>query len=502
MRRCFLLSATIGWAASLATAIQAGIGDDGGAMLDQLLSETPGIQPVTENSTTSSLTKRPTDPTLPKIVQIHVPKSQLQVLFNSTSSFSAVPQIDEFHRSESALIIPRPTAVLQPGLQAVGMMDPELTTTPINISATIPSKGPSTTPVASNLSTPINSLEAAAAENHSLQTGGLQGGLGALGQLPRIQSATPTSTTASILMSGFVYKGTSYPPLLIMSSAEQHSSQATLNPQATASSAEEHTSQTNLIDSTHQPSIQPTPTATTTTPTPSTTDTDTVISAFTFRGTAYPAMPLVPESAAAASYQSTQLASSTTIQPQPTTPIPTTTTTPLPNPQTSAGISISGHPLPTTFGNIAGPSTSSSASSPLSPSPSIYISENPAGIPVVATTTTSTSPASSLYISENPAGIPVLATTTTSPSPSSPSPTTTPASRLYALTTDPNGFVSLRATGWGGGYSINGTGTSGRGNQTGVVPFLSEGRRRRVELGLGGWGWIAVLVGVGLRIYI
>ncbi|CAF9908532.1 MAG: hypothetical protein HETSPECPRED_008104 [Heterodermia speciosa] len=514
MRRSFLLTAAIGWTVSLATATQSGIDGDGGIILDQSLSETPAIQSLTENSTTSSLEKRPGNQTLPKIAQMHAPKSELQALFNSTSSFSAVPQINEIHQSKGALIIPRPTAVLQPGLQAVGMIDPGLSTTPITTSVAVITKGPSTTPVASNLSTPVNSLAAAAAaaENHSLRTNGLQGGLGALGQMTGTQYTTPTSTKESVLMSGFVYKGTSYPPLTlaIMSSAEQHSSQTILNPQTTAYSLEEHTSQTNLIATSHQPNVQPTtttPTASllkTTTPTPNqgSDNTDTIISAFTFQGTAYPAISLVPESAAAG-YQSSQPASANPIttstqpassQPASSQPIPTTTTTSTPTP----GISISNHPLPTTFGNIAGPSSSS-------PSISISTPQNPTGIPLLPTTPP-------FIALTNPLG--GLQSFSTS--------------KLYAVTTDANGYVSLRpqrpalvpssgvtAVVWGGGY-INGT--SGGGNRTtagvgggnrttagvgggnrttagvgggnrttaGVVPFLSRGRKGR---GLGGWWW-------------
>ena len=524
MRRSFLLSAAIAWAASLATATQASVDDGGGIMLHNLLGKTPSIQLLTRNSTTtSSPTERLTDPTLPKLAQMHVPQSELQVLFSTTSSFSAVPQINEVHQSKGALLIPRPTAVLQPGLQAIGVMGSGLITTPKSTSAAIITKGPSTTPVASNFSTPVQTLDPA--EIHSLQTDGLRGGLGALGQMTGGQSKSPTSTTLGVLMSGFVFKGTTYPPLPLatMSSAEQHSSQTDLSgpahqpsvqpavtttptsttlgvlmsgfvfkgttypplPLVTMSSAEQHSSQTDLIGSTHQPSAKPADTTSAITTTPisneGSANTD-IISAFTFHGTAYPAIPLVPESAAAG-YQSSQVASSqasaipTTVQSQasPSRPadyqlIATATSIPLPNQQTggSAGISVSGVLLPTTFGNIAGPSSSSSPvlPSPLSASTSLYISENPAGIPIVGVTT-----APPFVGITGSAGGPQSLTT----------------SRAYALATDVNGFVSLRpqVTGTGGGAIwgyVNGTGAVGTGvgnRTTAVVPFLSEGKKGR-----------------------
>ena len=355
-------------------------------------------------------------------------------------------------------------------------------------------------------------------------------------------------------------------------SLEVHSSQAALNLNS-AASVEQHLSPAALAALTPQPSAQsavtrpadapqtsiPAQILQTTTPmeAPQTTtpaeasQTTTplvagaaangiLISAFTFQGTAYPAVPLVPEnSALAASAQSGSQAAAIATTPNPESietqvqssqagaagaqPLPTEipqaalpTSTAVPAQQDGAGVaeipgfSVSGIALPATPEGNSGPGSTTPPSSSI---PSAAV-----GGAAVST---------SLYISQNPAGIPMVGATTMSPTPTSPlNPYQTPnsASALpfvgipgsaggaqsfvtsalpYALTTDANGFASFRplATGTGaGGLWGNGTGPGRGGNSTGgIVPFLSAGVRVRGD-GWRPWRLMMALVvgGVGL----
>lgn len=590
MRRNILNFTAIGWLTSIASGAQPEVVENGDTVLQglrDLLSATPGtLEPSTKNSSTDSL--RPIETTVPKVMEVHIPKGRISLSVVSLEAhqnriFSFIDNIGEIHHSKSAVLIPRPTSVLDAGIQAMGMIESGPTTTPTTTSA--PGAGfiggPTATPTTAKLTTlkePLPSPEVHNPIAGDVISGGprVQPGLQALGL--NTDGPSSTSTSLKILMSGFMFSGTTYPPLPMGTqfSLEVHSSQAALNLNS-AASVEQHLSAAALAVSTPQPSAQPAVTRpadvpqtsipaeisqttrpveapqTTTPAEASQTTTPLVagaaangilISAFTFQGTAYPAVPLVPEnSALAASAQSgsqaaaigttpnhesiqTQVQSSQAeaagAQPLPTeTPqaaLPTSTA--VPAQQGGAGVaeipgfSVSGIALPTTPEGNSGPRSTTPSSSSIPPaaaggaavSTSLYISENPAGVPIIGATTMSTTPTSPL----NPS----------SPQYQTPNPASGSASALpfvgipgsaggaqsfitsglpYALTTGANGYASFRplVTGTGGsGLWGNGTGPGRGGNSTGgIVPFLSAGVRVRGD----GWRpWrptIALVVG-------
>ena len=602
MRRNIFNVTAIGWLTSIASGAQPEVIENGDTALQglrDLLSATPiTLEPSTRNSSTDSV--RAIGTTVPKIVEVHIPKGEVgpRISLSVVSQepdpnqmFSFIDSKGETHHSERVLLIPRPTSVLDAGMQAMAMMELGTTTTPTITSA--PGAGftesPTPTPAIAKLTTLKEPLPVPSLEVHNPIGGDVisgvsrvQPGLQALGLNTDGPSSTSTSTPTSpkILMSGFMFSGTTYPPLRMEThfSLEVHVSQTALNLDS-AVSVEQNLSPAALAVSTPQPSAQPAVTkpadvpqtsipaqiSQTTTPVeaPITTiaaeafQTTTplvagaaangiLISAFTFQGTPYPAVPLVPEnSTPAASAQSGSQAAAIgttpnpeSIQPQlqpsqaeapgaqplpketPLAALPTSTA--VPAQQGGAGVaeipgfSVSGIALPTTWEDNSKPrpTTPSSASIPLAVaggaaiSTSLYISENPAGIPIVGATTMSTTPTIPL----NPS----------SPSPQNPNPASTAALPFvgipgsaggaqsfitsglpYTLTTDANGYASFRplVTGTGGGGLWgNGTGPGRWGNSTGgIVPFLSAGVRVRGD-GWRPWRMVMALVvgGVGL----
>lgn len=567
MRRYIIGSVAIASLARITVAIQPKVLYDGDTLVQEypnLFSGTLGTLTPWPSNTTTSRGHIQTTP--PKIAEMHVPQPELQSDSTPLSVISVRPQVAVFHMSKGALFVPSPTSALNLGIQALGMTQPGPTTTPTATS--LPAAGaigrPTTSPATtSKLPTPEQAFPSP--EVHSAKAGGLltnptavlQPGIQAMGQIAGSSTTAPTSTTPGILMSGFVFSGTTYPalPMATASSIEQHSSQAALNPQAEASSIEEHTSQPALAGSTPQPGVQPATTTPADLPQITTPlaariaangNPSILISAFTFQGTAYPALPVDEQGMSGTEPQSSQPAAvantaspedtqpqgnpaqAAGTQPLATTPAALPTSTPLPAQQGSeggayiAGISVSGTLLPTTIGNNPGPQPSSASTPPpnvlgVSVSGTVLpttFGNNPGPAATDAASATSTS--TSLYISENPAGVPVVgattATLTTSPlagiaGGAAGAQSFVTSGRGYALTTDSNGSVSFRpqvtgvggvwnGTGYGNGNGPGASGTAGvgGGNGTGaVVPYLGKGSRSRGE-SWREWKWFVALV--------